>query len=68
VRICSIGEVDLSNSHRIPYYRTPSSNTQRIVDESESELEDDRQRYAGLEATKPGEKPRVVVLGTGWAA
>ncbi|KAL5054330.1 hypothetical protein RYX36_035012, partial [Vicia faba] len=51
-----------------PYYRTPSSNTQRVVEESESELEDDRQRYAGLEATKPGEKPRVVVLGTGWAA
>jgi NADH:ubiquinone reductase (non-electrogenic) len=31
-------------------------------------LEDDQTRYAGLEATKPGEKPRVVVLGTGWAA
>ena len=43
-------------------------NTQRVVEESESEFEDDPTRYAGLEATKPGEKPRVVVLGTGWAA
>lgn len=25
-------------------------------------------RYPGLEATRAGEKPRVVVLGTGWAA
>lgn len=49
-----------------PYYQLPSSNTQRL--EYESELEDDHHRYAGLEATKPGEKPRVVVLGTGWAA
>ncbi|KAF8396950.1 hypothetical protein HHK36_018586 [Tetracentron sinense] len=24
-------------------------------------------QYSGLEPTKPGEKPRVVVLGTGWA-
>ncbi|MQM22222.1 hypothetical protein Taro_055272 [Colocasia esculenta] len=34
--------------------------------EEESEVEGD-QRPAGLEATRPGEKPRVVVLGTGWA-
>ncbi|XP_039020120.1 internal alternative NAD(P)H-ubiquinone oxidoreductase A1, mitochondrial-like [Hibiscus syriacus] len=34
----------------------------------ELELEHDETRYPGLEATKPGEKPRVVVLGTGWAA
>lgn len=51
-----------------PYYQHPSSNTQRVVEEFESDLEDDQHRYAGLEATKPGEKPRVVVLGTGWAA
>ncbi|XP_061367693.1 internal alternative NAD(P)H-ubiquinone oxidoreductase A2, mitochondrial-like [Gastrolobium bilobum] len=51
-----------------PYYQLPSVNTQRVIEESESELEYDQPRYAGLEATKPGEKPRVVVLGTGWAA
>ncbi|XP_065041073.1 internal alternative NAD(P)H-ubiquinone oxidoreductase A1, mitochondrial-like isoform X2 [Musa acuminata AAA Group] len=28
---------------------------------------DDGARLPGLEPTKPGEKPRVVVLGTGWA-
>ncbi|CAK9141786.1 unnamed protein product [Ilex paraguariensis] len=39
---------------------------QRIVEESDSENENPR--YPSLEATKPGEKPRVVVLGTGWAA
>ena len=51
-----------------PHYHHPSANTHRVVEESESELECDQPRYAGLEATKPGEKPRVVVLGTGWAA
>ncbi|PSS04758.1 Internal alternative NAD(P)H-ubiquinone oxidoreductase [Actinidia chinensis var. chinensis] len=39
---------------------------ERIVEESDSEYESPR--YPTLEATKPGEKPRVVVLGTGWAA
>lgn len=38
----------------------------RIIEESDSELESTK--YPGLEATKEGEKPRVVVLGTGWAA
>ncbi|XP_004497942.1 internal alternative NAD(P)H-ubiquinone oxidoreductase A2, mitochondrial-like [Cicer arietinum] len=51
-----------------PYNQHASANAQRVEEESESELEDDQIRYAGLEATKPGEKPRVVVLGTGWAA
>ncbi|XP_031249268.1 internal alternative NAD(P)H-ubiquinone oxidoreductase A2, mitochondrial-like [Pistacia vera] len=41
-------------------------NAERIAEESESEYEETR--YAGLEATKPGEKPRVVVIGTGWGA
>ncbi|TKY59332.1 Internal alternative NAD(P)H-ubiquinone oxidoreductase A2 [Spatholobus suberectus] len=50
------------------YHQFPSANTQRVIEESESELENDQPSYAGLEATKPGEKPRVVVLGTGWAA
>lgn len=39
---------------------------ERIVEESDSEHDDTR--YPGLGATGPGEKPRVVVLGTGWAA
>ncbi|CAL0312031.1 unnamed protein product [Lupinus luteus] len=50
-----------------PHYQF-SSNTERIMDESDSEMENEEPRYAGLEATKQSEKPRVVVLGTGWAA
>ncbi|MED6182774.1 tubulin alpha 1 [Stylosanthes scabra] len=51
-----------------PNYQHPSANTERALEESEPEVEQDEPKYAGLEATKPGEKPRVVVLGTGWAA
>lgn len=47
-----------------PHYQY--HNAERIVEESESEYQE--LRYPGLEATKPGEKPRVVVLGTGWGA
>ncbi|GAV59492.1 Pyr_redox_2 domain-containing protein [Cephalotus follicularis] len=47
-----------------PHHRVYSA--ERVVEESESEYEESR--FAGLEATRPGEKPRVVVLGTGWAA
>ncbi|KAF8029812.1 hypothetical protein BT93_E2285 [Corymbia citriodora subsp. variegata] len=39
---------------------------ERALVESDSEYDSDR--YPSLEPTKPGEKPRVVVLGTGWAA
>lgn len=39
---------------------------ERVVTESDSECESFK--YPTLEATKPGEKPRVVVLGSGWAA
>ncbi|GFQ06356.1 internal alternative NAD(P)H-ubiquinone oxidoreductase a2 mitochondrial [Phtheirospermum japonicum] len=39
---------------------------ERVVLESDSEYESPK--YPTLEATKPGEKPRVVVLGSGWAA
>ncbi|KAK8493729.1 hypothetical protein V6N13_062912 [Hibiscus sabdariffa] len=46
-----------------PHYQFPLA--ERVV---ESEPEHDEPRRPGLEATKPGEKPRVVVLGTGWAA
>lgn len=34
----------------------------------DSDLEDSSEKLPGLDPTKPGEKPRVVVLGTGWAA
>ncbi|KAF2303410.1 hypothetical protein GH714_018102 [Hevea brasiliensis] len=47
-----------------PHYQFP--NAERILEESENEYEEPR--YPGLEATRPAEKPRVVVLGTGWAA
>lgn len=48
-----------------PHYKY--SNALPEVEESDfDQLE--REKLAGLEATKPGEKPRVVVLGTGWAA
>ncbi|RWW03195.1 hypothetical protein BHE74_00012117 [Ensete ventricosum] len=39
---------------------------QAIEDDLLLEADDDA-RLPGLEPTKPGEKPRVVVLGTGWA-
>ncbi|XP_022848207.1 internal alternative NAD(P)H-ubiquinone oxidoreductase A2, mitochondrial-like [Olea europaea var. sylvestris] len=48
---------------------TPQHNfahSQVAVAESDSEQESPQ--YPTLEATKPGEKPRVVVLGSGWAA
>lgn len=39
--------------------------TERI--EENFELESEKEDLPGLGPTKPGEKPRVVVLGTGWA-
>lgn len=47
-----------------PHYQSPAA--ERVVEEDISGY--DEPTYAGLEATKPGEKPRVVVLGSGWAA
>lgn len=38
---------------------------ERVEETSDFEVEEDKP--PGLEPTKPGEKPRVVVLGTGWA-
>ncbi|KAF5760654.1 putative NADH:ubiquinone reductase (non-electrogenic) [Helianthus annuus] len=38
------------------------------VSEDYSDSRSDKFRYGNLEATKSGDKPRVVVLGTGWAA
>lgn len=46
--------------------RLEFGHAQRVVEESDSENE--CLRYPTLEATKPGQKPRVVVLGSGWAA
>ncbi|KAJ7968483.1 Internal alternative NAD(P)H-ubiquinone oxidoreductase [Quillaja saponaria] len=47
-----------------PTLSIPSA--ERVIEESDSEYQEPR--YPGLEATKPGEKPRVVVIGTGWGA
>ncbi|KAI3718841.1 hypothetical protein L6452_19726 [Arctium lappa] len=38
------------------------------ISEDYSDSETENFQYASLEATKAGDKPRVVVLGTGWAA
>ncbi|CAI0407302.1 unnamed protein product [Linum tenue] len=46
-----------------PNHQFPSA--ERIVDDH---FEHNEPKRPGLEATKRGEKPRVVVLGTGWAA
>ncbi|XP_023543508.1 internal alternative NAD(P)H-ubiquinone oxidoreductase A1, mitochondrial-like [Cucurbita pepo subsp. pepo] len=48
-----------------PQRQFPSA--ERVVEESDLEC-DEPSFWPGLEATKPGEKPRVVVLGTGWAS
>ncbi|XP_057764594.1 internal alternative NAD(P)H-ubiquinone oxidoreductase A1, mitochondrial-like [Salvia miltiorrhiza] len=42
------------------------AHAQTAVEESDSEYQN--LKYPTLEATKPGEKPRVVVIGSGWAA
>lgn len=68
-QLSSIRKVDImsfgSRGMRItPQYQAPCA--ERAVEESDSEH--DIPSYPGLEATRPGEKPRVVVLGTGWAA
>ncbi|KAJ6797213.1 internal alternative NAD(P)H-ubiquinone oxidoreductase A1, mitochondrial-like [Iris pallida] len=47
-----------------PQCQFPSA--ERVI-EDDSDLEDD-QDLPGLGPTKPADKPRVVVLGTGWAA
>lgn len=47
-----------------PHFQFPSAAGAR----EQPDTEDEMQKFPGLEATKSGEKPRVVVLGTGWAA
>lgn len=53
-----------------PHHHQSAAQAQRIIEEeeSDSEKESTDDNYPTLEATKPGEKPRVVVLGSGWAA
>lgn len=49
-----------------PQYEFPSV-AERVIEDSDSDFVNDESKLPGLEATKPNEKPRVVVLGTGWA-
>ncbi|KAF9587956.1 hypothetical protein IFM89_006281 [Coptis chinensis] len=49
-----------------PHYNFPSA--ERVVEESDIECENTITRINGLGPTQRGEKPRVVVLGTGWAS
>lgn len=67
--LSSIRKVDYSCMWDRGMRMTPQhqfAHAQRVMEESDSEYESTR--YPTLEATKPGEKPRVVVLGSGWAA
>ncbi|KAK4711250.1 hypothetical protein R3W88_005763 [Solanum pinnatisectum] len=48
-----------------PQYQFPHAEAQTV---GGSDSKNERSSYPGLEATKQGEKPRVVVLGSGWAA
>lgn len=67
--LSSIRKVDYSSMWSRGMRTTPQhqfAHAQRVVEDSDSEYESTG--YPTLEATKPGEKPRVVVLGSGWAA
>ena len=57
----ALGSRGLRTTPRYEY-----AHAQAAVEESDSECEN--LKYPTLEATKPGEKPRVVVIGSGWAA
>ncbi|CAN7039460.1 hypothetical protein Bca4012_069940 [Brassica carinata] len=43
------------------------SETVQATDQVDNGLEQQEQRYHGLAPTKEGEKPRVLILGSGWA-
>ncbi|GAB4831281.1 Internal alternative NAD(P)H-ubiquinone oxidoreductase A1, mitochondrial [Ancistrocladus abbreviatus] len=63
--LSTIRKIDLSTLGSRGISVTPHyhfSSVERVANESDSK------RFPGLEATKQGEKPRVVVVGTGWAA
>ncbi|XP_074584192.1 internal alternative NAD(P)H-ubiquinone oxidoreductase A1, mitochondrial-like [Curcuma longa] len=57
------GEESRTISHT-PHSQSPSASAAARKDDF---AEEGDERLPGLEATKAGEKPRVVVLGTGWA-
>ncbi|XP_042028638.1 internal alternative NAD(P)H-ubiquinone oxidoreductase A2, mitochondrial-like [Salvia splendens] len=57
----ALGSRGLRTTPRYEY-----AHAQAAVEESDSECEN--LKYPTLEATKPSEKPRVVVIGSGWAA
>lgn len=59
------GDESRAISHT-PHSQSPSASVAAAARKDDFADEDD-ERQPGLEATKPGEKPRVVVLGTGWA-
>lgn len=48
-----------------PQYQFPHAAAETV---GGADSKNERSSYPGLEATKQGEKPRVVVLGSGWAA
>ncbi|PIN11707.1 NADH-dehydrogenase (ubiquinone) [Handroanthus impetiginosus] len=62
-----LGGIYLGNRGMRTTPQSQLAHAQRIMEE-ETDSEYESQRYPTLEATKPGEKPRVVVLGSGWAA
>ncbi|KAL9662757.1 hypothetical protein QQ045_027591 [Rhodiola kirilowii] len=61
----SAGSRGISMSPMRPF---PSAQLAVEQSDNDSDIESDKPVIQGLEPTKPGEKPRVVVLGTGWAA
>ncbi|XP_021726621.1 internal alternative NAD(P)H-ubiquinone oxidoreductase A1, mitochondrial-like [Chenopodium quinoa] len=66
----TFGKMDIPSFQSRGYQATLSSqlpSTEKIA-RQQSVSESESMKYPGLEATKPGDKPRVVVLGTGWAA
>ncbi|GMH30332.1 hypothetical protein Nepgr_032175 [Nepenthes gracilis] len=64
IRKLDLPSLGSSGIHMTPNYQYPSSASIAEVSDSDTEC----RTFPGLEATKQGEKPRVVVLGTGWAA
>ncbi|XP_042409448.1 internal alternative NAD(P)H-ubiquinone oxidoreductase A1, mitochondrial-like [Zingiber officinale] len=59
------GDESRAISHT-PHSQSPSASAAAAARKDDFADEGD-ERLPGLEATKPGQKPRVVVLGTGWA-
>lgn len=64
----SLRKIDHINFESRGIYGYRFGHAERVLEENYSDSETENFCYASLEATKPGEKPRVVVLGTGWGA